>query len=173
MLLDAVEDRLDEVNEHLYQTSLKSGAVTGSTVAVLIALERHVLSLWAGDSRIYRARGRQLVQITHDHSETQERVDQGLIPPSEADQAEGSNVITRAVGGAPELFLDIELTELCDGDTFLLCTDGLYRELTKSTLLLHLSGSDPEAMCGGLISEALEGRCRDNASAVVVRFSGT
>jgi len=171
-LLDEIEDRLTAVNERLYRASLEDGAgVSGSTVALLVALERHVLSLWAGDSRIYRCRSGRLAQLTHDHSETQEQIDEGVISAEAAEQREASNVITRAVGGASELFLDLELTELQQEDCFLLCSDGLYRELPKHELVRHLSGADPAAMCDGLMREALMGACRDNASAVVVRFT--
>ena len=171
VLLDEIEDRLAAVNERLYRASLEEGVgVSGSTVAVLIALERHVLSLWAGDSRIYRSRAGRLAQLTRDHSETQEQVDEGLLSAEAAEKREASNVITRAVGGAGELFLDLELTELQDDDCFLLCSDGLYRELPKGDLLKHMNGAEPAAMCDGLIRQALLGLCRDNASAVVVRF---
>jgi serine/threonine protein phosphatase PrpC len=172
VLLDEIEDRLAAVNEQLYRASFGEGAgVSGSTVAVLIALERHVLSLWAGDSRIYRCRAGHLAQLTRDHSETQEQVDEGVLSAEAAETRELSNVITRAVGGASELFLDLELTELQHDDRFLLCSDGLYREVPKGDLLKHLSGAEPLAMCDGLIRQALTGSCRDNVSAVVVRFS--
>jgi serine/threonine protein phosphatase PrpC len=174
VLLDEIEDRLAAVNDRLYRASFEDGAgVRGSTVAVLVALERHVLSLWAGDSRIYRCRAGQLTQHTRDHSETQEQVDEGRLSAEAAEKHEASNVITRAVGGARELFLDIELTELQHEDCFLLCSDGLYRELPKSDLQKHLNGMDPVAMCDALIRQTLMGQCRDNASAVVVRFAAT
>src|SRR5262245_1627918 len=144
VLLDEIEDRLAEVNARLYRASLEEGAgVSGSTVALLIALERHVLSLWAGDSRIYRCRAGRLAQLTRDHSETQEQIDEGVLTAEAAETREVSNVITRAVGGAGELYLDLELTELQNDDCFLLCSDGLYRELPKGDLLKHLSGTDP------------------------------
>ena len=172
VLLDEIEDRLAAVNDRLYRASVEDGAgVRGSTVAVLVALERHVLSLWAGDSRVYRCRGGALTQLTRDHSETQEQVDEGLLTAEAAEKREVSNVITRAVGGARELFLDIALTELHHEDCFLLCSDGLYRELPKGDLQKQLSGIDPAAMCDALIRQALLGLCRDNASAVAVRFT--
>lgn len=171
-MLDEVEDRLSSVNERLYRASLEEGAgVSGSTVVLLIALERHVLSLWAGDSRTYRYRGGRVTQITRDHSEVQELVDEGVMTPEAAERSIGSNVITRAVGGAGELFLDLELTELHHEDCFLLCSDGLYREVSREDLQRHLSGTDPATICNGLIRQALSGACKDNASAVVVRFA--
>lgn len=173
-LLDEVEDRLHAVNQQLYTASMRSGSGTsGSTVAMLVALERHVLSIWAGDSRIYRRRGRQLAQITRDHSEVQEMLDEGVISSASAARSDASNVITRAVGGADELFLDVAVTELCDGDCYLLCSDGLYRELSDKVLLRTLGRKDPNSACAVLLSQALSGACKDNVSAIVVRFSAS
>jgi len=168
-LLDAVEDRLHEVNRRLYEASLDNQAgMCGSTIVALLALERHCLSIWAGDSRVYRNRDGGLEQITHDHSEAQE-VRDGLVDSPEAAL---SNVITRAVGGSKELFLDIELRELRNHDRYLLCSDGLYREISEADIAHHLSANDPEGACKALIRQALGGTCSDNVSVIVVQFTG-
>jgi type VI secretion system protein ImpM len=165
--LDEVEDRLKEVNDRLYRGSLDSqGGMSGSTLVALIALERHCLSIWAGDSRSYRSRDGALEQITRDHSEEQEMRDGGSL------EAVSSNVITRAVGGAKDLYLDIELRELRNHDRYLLCSDGLYRELSDADMAHHLTGNDPEGACKALMKQALSGKCSDNVSVIVVQFSG-
>lgn len=170
VLLDDLEDRLTEVNLRLYNESLVSNAgMSGSTIAALLAFERHCISVWAGDSRVYRGRGGILEQITRDHSEAQEAIDDG----SADEHTEASNVITRAVGGAQELHLDIELRELRNHDRYLLCSDGLYREISESDMCHHLSANDPEGACKALMKQALGGVCSDNVSVIVVEFSGT
>jgi serine/threonine protein phosphatase PrpC len=173
VLIDEVEDRLSAVNDRLYKESLARGAVIGSTVAMLVALERHAIALWAGDSRIYRARGGVLTQLTRDHSEIQQMIDEGSLAPEAATQHASANVITRAVGGAAELALDLQLLELADDDVCLLCTDGLYRELSTATLNRSLQRRNLSKTCDELISLALAGECRDNVSAVVVRFAAS
>ncbi|PZN30901.1 MAG: serine/threonine protein phosphatase [Proteobacteria bacterium] len=168
-LLDDLEDRLSEVNARLYNASLASnGGTSGSTVVALLALERHCVTLWAGDSRLYRSRDRSLVQITRDHSEAQELLEGGLL---EAYEVAPSNVITRAVGGDRELHLDIELCELRHRDRFLLCSDGLYRELNEGDMSHHLAANDPRGACKALMKQALAGPCTDNVSVVVVEFT--
>jgi serine/threonine protein phosphatase PrpC len=168
-LVNEVEDKLHEVNAALHQAAGGSG-LSGTTVTVLLALRRHVLSLWAGDSRLYRSREGRLEQLTRDHSDTQEMFDDGLISGAELAQREPSNVITRAVGGTEELFLDIEVSDLQDGDRYLLCTDGLYKELSPGVLGRHLAVRNPAEACRKLMSQALGGVCTDNISAVVVKF---
>jgi serine/threonine protein phosphatase PrpC len=167
--LDEVEDRLRAVNSALYRASLDNQAgMSGSTIVALLALERHCLSIWAGDSRVYRSRDAVLEQVTRDHSEAEELRDEGGATLPEIMQ---SNVITRAVGGSQELFLDVELRELRHQDRFLLCSDGLYRELSDADLNRHLSGNDPEGACKALLKHALGGACSDNVSAIVVQFA--
>jgi len=167
--LDEVEDRLRAVNEQLYRESLDNQAgMSGSTIVALLAFERHCLSLWAGDSRAYRSREGALEQITRDHSEAQEMLD---ASGQQLPEAMASNVITRAVGGSQELFLDIELRELRNHDRYLLCSDGLYRELSEADMGHHLTGNDPEGACKALMKQALSGTCSDNVSVIVVQFA--
>ena len=168
--LDEVEDRLRAVNETLYRDSLDNQAgMSGSTIVALLAFERHCLSIWAGDSRAYRSREGALEQVTHDHSEAQELLD---ASGEQLPEVMASNVITRAVGGAQELFLDIELRELRNHDRYLLCSDGLYRELSEADMGHHLTGNDPEGACKALMKQALGGPCSDNVSVIVVQFAG-
>src|SRR5579871_5561197 len=169
--LDEVEDCLRGVNDQLYRSGVEGGqGISGSTVAVLLAFGDYALGVWAGDSRIYRLREDELACITHDHSEVQALVDEGVITPTAALQHEAQNVITRAVGVAPDLFLDLELRKLGPGDRYLLCTDGLYRELTPGQLAASMSSEDPAEACTALMSAALSGMCADNVSVIVVDF---
>jgi serine/threonine protein phosphatase PrpC len=172
-LLDDVEDRLQEVNSKLYADSLHNEAgMSGSTVVALLAFERHCLSLWAGDSRAYRSRQGTFTQITRDHSEVQEMLDGGELTAENVESAAASNVITRAVGGSQDLVLDIELRELRNNDRYLLCSDGLYKELSEEDMARHVADNDPEGACRALLKQALRGTCNDNVSALVVQFSG-
>ncbi|MGH8258887.1 MAG: PP2C family protein-serine/threonine phosphatase [Steroidobacteraceae bacterium] len=173
-LLDDVEDRLQAVNERLYRASLEGeSGMSGSTVAVLLACGGYCLAVWAGDSRAYRLRDGVLQCITRDHSEVQALVDEGVLDPLAAGRHGAQNVITRAVGGTDILYLDLELRALRDGDRYLLCSDGLYKELADEQLARHLGANDPEGAARALIKQALGGTCSDNVSAVVIQFSQT
>jgi serine/threonine protein phosphatase PrpC len=166
-LVDDVEDRLQAVNAALYSRSIdaQGGGLSGSTVVALLAFDRYVVSLWAGDSRIYRCQGTTLEQITRDHSEVQE-----FAAGRATGAGPASNVITRAVGGTEHLYLDMELRELRDGDHFLLCSDGLTKELSDDQIAQHLARSDPRAACKALIEHALSGPCVDNVTVLAVQF---
>ena len=167
VLVDEVEDRLIGVNTRLYRRSIdEPGAgLSGSTVAVLLAFDRYAVCLWAGDSRIYRCNGTSLEQVTRDHSEAREAADagvQGVETPS--------NVITRAVGGTERLYLDLEMRELRDGDHYLLCSDGLMKELSDAQIASYLGRYEPRAACKAMIEQASGGACIDNVTVVAVQF---
>ncbi len=165
--VDEIEDRVRRVNRTLYEGSLTAGGgLCGSTIVVLAAFANFAACLWAGDSRVYRLREGKLDQMTRDHSELEELVDQGR----EAEATAASNVITRAVGGTEDVSLDFELCELADGDQFLLCSDGLYRELTDQDIAAHLARPPADA-CQAMIEQSLRGTCADNVSVITVRFT--
>jgi serine/threonine protein phosphatase PrpC len=166
-LVDDVEDRLLQVNHALYRRSVdEPGAgLCGSTVVVLVAFDRYAVTLWAGDSRAYRCRGTMLEQVSVDHSELQE------LGPSGRHGAEpAQNVITRAVGGTGELFIDVELRELQDGDHYLLCSDGLNKELTDAQIGHYLATQDARGACKAMIEQSLQGECIDNVTVVAAQF---
>lgn len=172
LLVDEVEDRLLNVNRQLYAMSQEGGQsrVIGTTVAALLALPGHCLCLWAGDSRVYRLRNYQLEQITTDHSEVEELISQGLLDRSDAADHPGENVITRAVGGEEELLVEVRLFELQNRDRFLICSDGLYKDVSFEEIGEIMSGGNTADVCQKLLACALSRRCADNVSVIAVDF---
>jgi serine/threonine protein phosphatase PrpC len=100
-------------------------------------------------------------------------VDEGILDPRAAERHGAQNVITRAVGGAEALYLDLELRALRHHDRYLLCSDGLYKEVPDERIAAHLAANDPEGACRALVKQALAGVCNDNVSTIVVQFSQT
>ena len=134
--LDEVESRLLRVNEKLRAIAKGNESHTiGSTVAALIARDRHAVCVWAGDSRIYRCRGGQIVQITQDHALVEELVEKGILTRLQASTHPQGNLVTRAIGATDVLKLDLEIVELQPGDVFILCSDGLDKEVNQAEML--------------------------------------
>jgi serine/threonine protein phosphatase Stp1 len=107
-----------------------------------------------------------LSRVTRDHSLVQELVDSGALSEAEAEHHPQGNVITRAVGASGELLLDKVSGPTQPGDVFLLCSDGLFRELPERELPGFLAaGAGPSE----LIAEAVRRGARDNVTAVLVR----
>lgn len=174
-LVDDVEDRVLDANARLHAMSRQGypPRIIGSTIAVLLAFGGHCLSAWAGDSRVYRSRGGRLHQITRDHSEIEDLIASGQLEREQAESHPSSNVITRAVGGAPRFFLDLAVERLQDGDRYLICSDGLYRELALEEMAQRLEAGTCTEACERLLDTALERECADNVTAVVVDFTAT
>jgi serine/threonine protein phosphatase PrpC len=168
--VDAVEDALLGVNLDLRRHAERCGLDTtiGSTVVAMVCAGTTGVALWAGDSRLYRLRHGLLEVITRDHNPVSDLLDCGAVSEAEALAAD-TNIITRAVGGQPHLHLDVAVFDVRPQDTFLLCSDGLYRELEKRELLEGLSNVELHSAADALLQRCLEGPARDNVSLVIAR----
>ena len=172
-LVNEVEASLREANRYLLDYGAQRGQVTGSTVVVLQIVEGRYACSWVGDSRIYRARAGGLEQLTRDHSLVEEMVRRGSLERAAAEQHPDAHVITRAVGAEATLSVDVTYGEVQAGDRFLLCSDGLPREVSDEEMAIHLSAEvDPEIIGDRLLALALERGAHDNVSLCVVCVDG-
>ena len=160
VMVQGALDRIEQVNAHLYRRSAQSVLIDrcGSTVVALLARGSRCAVLWAGDSRVYRWRAGQLERLTDDHSVAD------ADPLTGRQEAHG---ITRAVGVAETVVVDVRREDLRAGDRFLLCSDGLTRIVTDEQVKERLAVPDLTAVVQGLVGLALEGGGPDNVTAVV------
>lgn len=147
----------------------KSGM--GTTVSVLLALDDHAVIAQVGDSRIYRIRHDEAVQITEDHTLISWQLKRGLITPEQAATSPYRNVITRAVGNRDYVEVDTMLVGLMQGDRFLLCSDGLHGYLDPEEIP-ELARDAREDVVDRLIDLANERGGQDNITAVLVEVQG-
>lgn len=167
--LAAVADCLDGANADLRRAAAERRVgLIGSTVVVLLAFDGHFACLWAGDSRLYRLRDGRLEQVTRDHSQVQDLVDSGVLDAAEAERHPAANVITRAVGAADSLDLDVRQGRIEPEDRFLLCSDGLFKALAEAEITAILAGHSIAAGAQRLIERAVEAHASDNVTAVIV-----
>ena len=168
--VDTVEDCLIDVNHRLFAASSSHGKVMGSTVAAILALPGYCICMWAGDSRVYRLRNFELEELTTDHSEVEELIAEGSLKREDAEGYPGENVITRAVGGDEDLYLEVKLFEMAHKDRYLVCSDGLYKDVNFNEIQEILSDGDVTSACQRLIACAKSRRCSDNVSVIGVDF---
>lgn len=163
---------LQRVNQELLEraSALSDTDVIGSTAVVLLAVGGHCAILWVGDSRAYRLRDGDLTRLTTDHSQVQTLVEAGLLPGEGADDHPLSNVLLRAVGSEDDLAVDGRIERLAAGDRYLLCSDGLYRELDTATLAATLASAPSAEGAQALVQQACEHGGRDNVTAVIIHF---
>jgi serine/threonine protein phosphatase PrpC len=170
-LIERVKTCLQEANLHLLEMAEKygEGQIMGSTVVVLLAMGRHCAAVWLGDSRLYRYRDGVLSQLTRDHSLEAELSLMGVGEREGQSDNETGGILTRALGAEPDMEIDTITDEVREGDIYLLCSDGLIRELTDDEIEDLLSGTRFEESPQKLIDLALARGARDNVTVVVVR----
>lgn len=173
LFVDDIEDKIIDANHKIleYSNIMHDGRILGSTIVSLLIKGQVGICLWAGDSRLYLLRNNQLQQISRDHSHVQELLDQGSITEEEALNHPDSNVITRAIGTSAELYVDIKAFNVQVGDTFLLCSDGLYNAVDEIEIEGHMKSYDTDDAVKQLIVKALENGAPDNVSIVIVKSS--
>ncbi len=143
-------------------------AQMGSTLAMFLVREhRRAIIAHIGDSRVYRLRNGALEQLTVDHSMYEELVRAGTpdLPPRS--EFPYTNVITRALGISG--CADVQTIQLCKGDVYLLCTDGLSEIVAPNYMAKVLRTRSLERACRKLVDAAYQGGGRDNITAVLIR----
>jgi serine/threonine protein phosphatase PrpC len=170
-----MESAICAANQAIYSRAQRNQKLSGmgTTMVVLVAEERRVLIFNIGDSRCYRLRGRRLEQVTLDHSLVEEQVRMGRMTQAEAQRSPLRNVITRALGTQSQVTPDIFELEADPGDLFLLCSDGLTRELSDSLIESLLSIDLPlEKLCERLVGAGNKAGGHDNITTLLVRAEG-
>jgi protein phosphatase len=169
-LLRACEEALVEANASIRAIASTRGFdAIGTTVVVLLISGHYFACLWAGDSRIYLVRDGSIMQITRDHSEVQELIDQGALSEAEARNWPRRNVITRAIGVSETPDCDKRHGEMAPGDLFILCSDGLTAHVEDGEIAALATDGAAQDICAALVRLTLERGAKDNVTVVGVR----
>ena len=141
----------------------------GTTTSVLVAREGKGWVAHVGDSRIYLVRGGEIRQLTEDHSLVASMVREGLLTSQEAENHPRRNVLQRSMGVAEEVEVDIRgPLDLQEGDTFIICSDGLYG-VVKESELMEVARLPIQEAADQYIKRALERGAPDNVTVIVAR----
>lgn len=170
LLVESVRSSLEQANRQLLDESsgYDSQRVPGSTAVVLAIKGEDGAVFWIGDSRVYRQRDGQLEQLTRDHSHVQDLIDLNMLRPEDAESHPMANAITRAMGIAEPLELDIKMVDVLAGDQFLLCSDGLSRLVSNDEITSILRDNSGEEIVQSLLHTALVRGAPDNVTLIHV-----
>ncbi|HEX2654699.1 MAG TPA: protein phosphatase 2C domain-containing protein [Xanthobacteraceae bacterium] len=172
-LLQECEERIFRANQEIMDlSSARNGAIIGTTAAILLLREEHYACVWAGDSRVYLIKNGSIGQVSRDHTEVEELVAGGALSREDA-RNWPNNVITRAVGVAPDLELEVVTGPVASGDIFVLCSDGLTKHVHDGEILEQVTSRNAQASCEAMLDLALERGGTDNVSVVVIRVLPT
>jgi protein phosphatase len=169
----ALAREIADANEaiHLEAQRQPQYAGMGTTVVAALFHDDKVTVAHVGDSRLYRLRGGEFSQLTHDHSLLQEQIDDGIITVEQAHQAKNKNLLTRALGADPVVDVSVRDHEVQPDDFFLLCSDGLTDmvgdDRIASTIFEH--AASPVQCVVRLVDMANEEGGRDNVSVIAVK----
>lgn len=142
----------------------------GTTLVVGVFQEARLLLGHVGDSRCYRWRGNELVQVTKDHSFLQEQLDAGLLTPEQAAQSPNKNLVTRALGVEEQVMLEFHEHQVEEGDIYLMCSDGLSDMIPDETIAsVLLNDLSLTQMADKLVFLANQEGGRDNISVLLVQ----
>lgn len=166
-------EAVETANEKIYEMSVSEENNRGMATTVVLAYiymgAVYIVNL--GDSRAYLFRNGKLNQITKDHTYVNELIDKGLITEEEAETHEQKNVITKALGADSVVAPDFYRAEIARDDIILLCSDGLYGEVSSERIqeLLGQEGNMND-ICGRLVDEALDSGGRDNITVICLKI---
>ncbi|MFK7996670.1 MAG: PP2C family serine/threonine-protein phosphatase [Granulosicoccus sp.] len=156
-------------NTHLVEKAETENLGTvGCTVAALNIASLDIMCSWSGDSRIYRLRAGNLRQLTRDHNYGALLEDRNRVQFPHASE-EDSELLTAAIGGEALMHLEHCWFSLQPSDKFLLCTDGLYKEMEDAEIESILNEEhDPDLIVNSLADLYRQRGARDNVGIMYV-----
>lgn len=176
--LDDVARVLRQAHDRVRRIPASPQRRPGTTLTGVVVTEHAGVPCWlvlnVGDSRTYRMVGGVLEQLTRDHSEVAELVEQGLVALEDAPHHPRRHVVTRVIGGgAARVEPDLRMFPVSAGDRMVVCSDGLTDTLPDARVQAVLRAErHPQAAADRLVREALAAGAQDNVTVVVVDAVG-
>jgi PPM family protein phosphatase len=175
-LVGALADAVATANLRLQELIISDPAIEGmgTTLTALLWADGYAALCHIGDSRAYRLRNGQFLQITHDHTLVQSLVDEGKITEDDVATHPHRSLLLRALDGRTVAEPDLAQLETLPGDRYLLCSDGLSGVVTEQTLHQTLSAiRDPDKAALQLVELAIRGGGPDNITCIVADVMDT
>lgn len=176
-VMHLVEEAVQEACSCLYTIGERepSKKGMGTTIAMLLALQKTVIVAHAGDSRVYLIRDHHLQQLTEDHSLAGELMKAGMLEREQLKTWPLANVITRCVGSQPTVQVDTRVVECHVGDRFLLCSDGFHNYLhdddEDDALLAMSTRLTPAQLVTACVAFANDHGGQDNITVIVTEVA--
>ncbi|MGB8830613.1 MAG: SpoIIE family protein phosphatase, partial [Candidatus Sulfotelmatobacter sp.] len=145
----------------------------GTTCTALVVRDRELYFAHVGDSRLYLVRGAAISRLSRDHSYVGRLVESGIVRVEDAEKHPQRHILTSALGAGIEVAAESpeQGIALQEGDTLLLCTDGLWGVVSDQEILRTLSQGSPTECCDALVKLALARGGPDNVTVQILRVS--
>jgi protein phosphatase len=147
-------------------------STTVAAVAFNLPCETAVIC-HVGNTRVYRLRDAALELLTEDHTIAQQLVRAGLMSLQEWRTSRYRHHLTQAVGVGPEIHPTVRIEAPQTGDLFLICSDGIYRDITDEEIhaVVRKVGTNLQQACDVLVELANARGGRDDSTVVALRYS--
>ncbi|HKK95549.1 MAG TPA: Stp1/IreP family PP2C-type Ser/Thr phosphatase [Anaerovoracaceae bacterium] len=172
-LIKLLEDSIIFVNNKIYNLANSKEEYLGMATTFVYVLVKGNLAYVGnvGDSRAYLIHEEKIIQITDDHTYVNELVKAGMITSKEARNHTKKNVITRAIGAEEKVIMDLYTLPMSVGDVIVLCSDGLYDELTdKKIYKIIKEKKDMQKCAESLVENANDHGGNDNVSVICIKI---
>lgn len=170
---DRMRAAIERANAEIFERAASTRRLAGmgtTVVALLLSKAGPAFVAHVGDSRLYRLRDGSLATLTEDHSLAAQLLRNGEITVEEARTHPRRNVLIRSVGIGKRVDAEITPVEVRAGDTFLLCSDGIYEMLPDDEIrAVLLSTPDAHTAVAWLVDAANQRGGKDNATALSVQ----
>jgi len=169
--ITSIEEALRETNDALRDKAQEQAELEGmgTTFVVATIFDKVMYVANIGDSRLYVI-GKEMKQITEDHSLVEAMVKTGELDRNEARVHPNKNIITRALGANTAVEPDFFEVNLEDGDTVLMCSDGLTNMLEDETIeQIIRENDDLQTAAATLVKQANQNGGKDNIAIVVIK----
>jgi len=160
-----------KVHNELAAASREDSALRGmaTTLTLWLGVWPRAYLLQVGDSRCYRLKDGELMQISRDQTMAEELVDQGIFNRADAARSKWAHVLSSAMGG-PQAAPSVRRLEEDWGSVGLLCSDGLTRHVSDERIRERLiSIKSARGACEALLQDALDDGGSDNITIIVGR----
>ncbi len=165
-----LEQAVQRANAEVIREGLSKGSNMGTTLTMALMTEDRAYIASVGDSRTYWIENGSIRQITEDHSLVAKLVSAGKLTKEESRNHPRANLLYRTIGSDENVKVDTFKVDLKRGDSLLLCSDGLWGEMTDEEIHRVCAGEkDLITTCSRLIQAAKDNGGKDNITAVVVK----
>ena len=167
LLLNFLHDIDSEVGRVASEDSDLTGMGTTLSALMLYNNGQSVALLHVGDSRCYRLRGKELVQLSRDHTVLRELIEQGAVTPEEASEHPQRSFLTQAIMGEGSLVPVLMVYETEPGDRYLLCSDGLSSVIDDEAIKTGMKIPDLDDSLTFLVDAAYASGAPDNVTVLI------
>jgi PPM family protein phosphatase len=165
---------IQQANAAVHEEGLRPerrGRQMATTVVSCALRDDKAIIAHVGDSRCYRVRDGEAMQLTRDHTWVAEQLKLGLITAAQAEISESRHILTRSLGSEQFVTVEMSIHLLKPGDLLVLCTDGLYGGMYPEDIARIASqNKDMQTIAQELVGYSVEVDGSDNATAQVIQM---